>query len=80
MTQYYEWWFRAFYSEDSRGTPDILAATSLDQAFVEARRTWPTAIRWVCLGRVNSRDRERHTKVDSGVTERVVRNKEAGAT
>jgi len=75
--QVHAWWFEPLYGKDSvNGPPEIVYATSLDQAFVQARRSWPTAQGWRCLGTVNPKNSEKSTKRDAGWTERVVRTRE----
>ena len=41
-----------YYNERSNAVSDVreVSAPDLDYAFAEARRTWPTAKRWTCLG------------------------------
>jgi len=67
-----KWWFAPLYG-GVIGSPDTIAAEDLVDAFKEARRSWPTARGWRCLGRVNQRDSEKSTEVDAGIEERVVR-------
>jgi hypothetical protein len=70
------WWFCPLYGKDSiGGPPEIIDAETLDDAFRRARMAWPTAVGWKCLGTTDPKDRERSTKVDNGITERVVRRR-----
>jgi hypothetical protein len=47
-----DWWFAPVYGTGtSHGMPERVFAETHDIAFRLARRTWPTADGWICLGR-----------------------------
>ena len=54
-----DYWFQPLYGEAKlEGVPDHIHAPNLHYAFRVARRKWPDAEGWKCLGLVSRKDPE----------------------